>query len=413
MKNNPFENAQKQILDAEKYLDEKNVAISVLLEPQKIIEVSLPVKMDNGKLKIFKGYRVQHNNYRGPYKGGIRFHPQVNLDEVKALATWMTFKCATVGIPYGGGKGGIIVNPKELSKSELERLTRAYVDKIYEFIGPYKDIPAPDVYTNSQTMSWILDEYNHISRTHNPGVVTGKPIELEGSLGRDTATSAGGVIVLNQLMSKLCMEPKKTRVAIQGFGNAGANAADILYHQGYKIVAISDSKGAIFSESQIDPHALEEHKKKTGSVAGFAGTKNIPAADLLTCNADVLIPAALENVITLENASNIKAKIILELANGPTTPEADEILFKKGVTIIPDVLANAGGVTVSYFEWVQNLSREYWDEETVSNKLKGIMTKAFDKIYDKAQTKKVPLRVAAFVVALERICESMRLRGVS
>lgn len=411
-KANPFLTAQQQIELASKYIDSNHEFIEILKQPQKVIEVTMPVKMDNGKTRIFKGFRSQHNNYRGPYKGGVRYHPDVNIDEIKALSLWMTFKCACVGIPFGGSKGGIIVDPHELSKGEKERLTRAYVDKIFEFIGPYKDIPAPDVYTDSQVMSWILDEYNHISREHNPAVVTGKPVELEGSLGRDTATSTGGVIVLDELLKKIGISKDSVTVAIQGFGNAGANVADILYHQGFKIVAVADSRGAIVNFSdQIDPHALLEHKRKTGSVVGFKDSKAISAEKLLELDATVIVPAALENIFTKENANLIKAKVILELANGPTTIAADEIFDKKGIIVIPDILANAGGVTVSYFEWVQNLSRDYWTLEKVEKRLLEIMTNSFNLIYETASQKKISLRRAAFVVALDRILSSISYRG--
>ena len=408
---NPFEDVQKQIKSAAKYLPKNSEFLDVLLEPQRIIEVSLPVHLDDGSLKIFKGYRVQHNNARGPYKGGLRYHPRVNIDEVKALATWMTFKTAVVNIPYGGAKGGIVVDPKTLSRAELERLTRAYVDKVFEFIGPYKDIPAPDVYTNPQVMAWFMDEYNHISREHNPGVVTGKPVELEGSLGRDTATSHGGAIVLLKLLEKLGKNPEKTTIAIQGFGNAGANIADILYHLGFIIKGVSDSKGAVSSTSQIDPHALADHKAATGSVSGLRGTKDISQDELLSLNVDILIPAALEDAITGTNASKVKAKIILELANGPVTPEADVILHNNKAIVIPDILANAGGVTVSYFEWVQNLTREYWSLKTVEEKLEVVMQAAFENIYEKSAQLGITLREAAFVVALERITSSLNLRS--
>lgn len=408
---NPFESVKRQIDDAAKISHFEKEYLEFLKHPQKIIEVSIPIKMDSGKTEIFTGFRVQYNNYRGPYKGGIRYHPGVNLDEMKALAAWMTFKCAVVNLPFGGAKGGIIVDPHKLSAGELQRLTRAYVDRIFEFIGPKKDIAAPDVYTNAQVMSWILDEYNHISREHSPAVVTGKPVELEGSEGRDTATSTGGVIVLDELLKHFGIPREHAKLAIQGFGNVGANIANILYHQGFQIVAVSDSRGAIFSQDQIDPHALTDHKKKTGSVVGFKGTKNISQEELLESDVAVIIPAALENVFTEENAKKVKAKIILELANGPTTPEADQVFTEKGIVVIPDILANAGGVTVSYFEWVQNLSREHWPLEKVENRLREVMTQSFEAIYELSIQKKNTLRQAAFCIALERICQSIRLRG--
>ncbi|MCX6810925.1 MAG: Glu/Leu/Phe/Val dehydrogenase [Candidatus Berkelbacteria bacterium] len=412
MDNNPFLNAQQQIDDAAKYSDCDSEIIKVLKEPQRVIEVSIPIEMDNGKVEIFKGYRSQHNNYRGPYKGGIRYHPGVNVDEVKALSAWMTFKCATVDIPFGGGKGGVIVDPHKLSEHELKHLTQGYIDKIFDLIGPEKDIPAPDVYTNAQTMAWIMDEYSHIARVHSPAVVTGKPLENEGSLGRDTATAQGAAYVLYEYLQTVEKKLENTSVAIQGFGNAGAHLAKILYDSGFKIIAVSDSKGAIFSTDGLDPRAIEEHKEKTGSVKNFKGTKNIPADDILTLKVDVLVPAALENVITNKNATKIKAGCILEVANGPTTPEADEILEKKKIDIIPDILANAGGVTVSYFEWVQNLSRFYWSAEEVDSKLKSKMESAFSDIHNFAKKKKITYRQAAFALAINRIGKAVKNRGI-
>lgn len=408
---NPFLTAQNQLQESAKYSKITKEYLEILKHPQRTIEVSIPVRMDNGKIQIFTGFRVQHNNYRGPYKGGLRYHPDVNLEEVKALSLWMTFKCSVVNIPFGGGKGGIIVDPHKLSDGELERLTRAYIDKIYDLIGPRKDIPAPDVYTNSQVMSWILDEFDHISREHHPGVVTGKPIELEGSLGRSTATSAGGIIVLDELLNKLNLDKKEVSVAIQGFGNAGSNIAELLHEEGFKIFAVSDSKGGIKSNEPIDPLALIAHKKKTGSVINFPNTTNISQNELLELPMTVIIPAALEDVFTKEVANKVKAKIILELANGPTTLEADRIFSKKKILVIPDILANAGGVTVSYFEWVQNLTRDYWDLEEIKLRLDKVMRQAFENIYNLSTNKKISLRQAAYAIALDRIYESIRLRG--
>jgi glutamate dehydrogenase (NAD(P)+) len=408
---NPFEIAQKQIEGSAKYSKITSEYLDILKQPQRILEVNIPVRMDDGRTRIFTGFRVQHNNYRGPYKGGLRYHPGVNLNEVKALALWMTFKCAVVDIPYGGGKGGIIVDPKKLSDGELQRLTRGYVDKVFDLIGPRKDIPAPDVYTNPQIMSWILDEFNHISREHQPGVVTGKPVELEGSLGRNIATSKGGIIVLDALLKKLGVSKDKTMVAIQGFGNAGANMAELLHEEGYHILAVSDSKGGILSEEPIDVHSLLNHKKKTGSVINFKGCKNITQEELLALPVTVIIPAALEDVFTKEVASRVKAKVILELANGPSTPEADKIFKEKGIPVVPDILANAGGVTVSYFEWVQNLTRDYWSLDHVTERLTEIMNTSFEDIYQLSEIKRITLRQAAYAIALDRIYESIRLRG--
>lgn len=411
-KSNPFENAQRQIIEAAKYSDCKGDIVKVLTEPQKILEVSIPIEMDDGKVEIFKGFRVQHNNYRGPYKGGIRYHPQVNIDEVKALATWMTFKCATVDIPYGGGKGGIIVDPHKLSKRELKHLTQGYIDKIFELIGPYKDVPAPDVYTDAQIMAWIMDEYSHISRVHSPAVVTGKPLENEGSLGRGTATAQGAAFVLYEYLKTREKDIKSSTVAIQGFGNAGANLADILYRDGATVVAVSDSKGAIYHGDGLDPHAVLKHKKKTGSVRNFHDAKNIDDDEFFKLKVDILAPSALENVITPDNAAGIQAGCILELANGPVTPDADKILEKAKIDVIPDILANAGGVTVSYFEWVQNLARYYWDEEEVEDKLLAKMTKAFISIHNFAQAKGITYRQAAYALAINRIGKAVENRGI-
>ncbi|MCL5410433.1 MAG: Glu/Leu/Phe/Val dehydrogenase [Patescibacteria group bacterium] len=409
---NPFKNAQKQIDDAKRFVDFDPEIIEILKYPQKVIEVSIPMRMDNGKIKIFHGYRVQHNNYRGPYKGGIRYHPQVNLDEVKALATWMTFKCAVADIPFGGAKGGIIVDPKALSSHEIEHLTRGYVDKIFPNIGPYKDVPAPDVYTNAQVMAWVMDEYSHIAQEHTPAVVTGKPVENEGSLGRDKATAQGGVYVLLGYLSHKNIDIKNVSIAVQGFGNAGSNVALLLDELGAKIVAISDSHGAIYNKNGIDIKRLMEYKQKNDSVANFPNSNNLKNEELIGVECDILIPAALENAITKNNADKVKSKVILELANGPTTPEADKILAKKDVDIIPDILANSGGVTVSYLEWVQNLSRNYMSETQVNCSLKEKMVKAFTDIYDFANNKSCTFREAAFAVAIKRVSKAIHNRGV-
>jgi len=410
--NNPLNNAIEQIETAAKIINVDPRFLELLKKPQNIIAVDIPVILDNGASKIFKGYRVQHNNALGPNKGGIRFHPQVNQDEVTALATWMTFKCATVGIPFGGGKGGVTVNPKELSKNELEKLSRGYIRAIYKHIGPAKDIPAPDVGTNPQIMTWMMDEYSQITGYNVPGCITGKPVELFGSRGRETATAQGGVYVLAELVKKKNMEPQKTKVIIQGFGNAGMYATKILSQQGYQIIGTSDSSGGIISQDgSINVDELIKHKKNTGSVANFNNCQNVTNQELLETENDILIMAALENQITDENVNNIKTKIILELANGPITNEADKILVQNNISVIPDILANAGGVTVSYFEWVQNLQNWYWDADTIDNKLKQIMTQAFNDIYETRQTHQIDLRMAAYVLAIQKIANAMKLRG--
>lgn len=411
--NNPFENVHKQIDEAKKYLKKADQEIIETLKyPQRAISVSITMKMDNGSIKTFSGYRVQHNNYRGPYKGGLRYHPDVSIEEVEALATWMTFKCAALNLPYGGAKGGIIVDPKKLSERELEHLTRGYVDKIFANIGPEIDIPAPDVYTTPQIMAWIMDEYSHIAQKHTPAVVTGKPLENEGSLGRGTATATGGFYVLESYLNINNESFEGKTVAIQGFGNAGQNFAKIIDATSAKVIAVSDSRGGIYSKDGIDIKLAAERKKKTGSLSGLPGTTDITNNKLLSCKCDILVPAALENVINETNAEKISAHTILELANGPVTPEADAILAKRGVTVIPDILANAGGVTVSYFEWVQNLSRYYWSESEVNDRLRIKMAEAFETIDTFAKKHKTTLRNAAIATAIERVSLAMKNRGI-
>ena len=384
----------------------------ILKHPQRIIEVAVPIKMDDNSLRIFTGFRVQHSNIRGPFKGGIRFHPQVNLNEIKSLAFAMTIKCAVVDIPFGGAKGGIIVNSKELSESELERLTRSYVRVIVDFIGPNIDIPAPDAYTNAQTMAWFKDEYSRLKDKDVPAIVTGKPIEIGGSLGRDTATAQGGFYVLEETLKKISINKKSITIAVQGFGNSGYNFAKISHNAGYKVVAVSDSKGGIYSKTGLDINKIIEHKQKNKSVADFPKTKNISNKDLLTLPVSILAPAALENVITINNASNIKAKIILELANGPVTLEASETLTKKDILIIPDVLANAGGVIVSYFEWKQNIANNYWKLEKVQSRLKEKITKATNLIWETKEKYEVDMRTAAYIVAIERLRQAIKTREI-
>lgn len=385
--------------------------VEILKAPQRVIEVSIPVKMDNGKLKVFTGYRVQYNDVRGPYKGGLRYHPQVSLDEVRALSFWMTIKCAVADIPYGGSKGGITVDVKQLSKGELERLTRGYARAIAEFIGPYKDIPAPDVYTNPQIMAWIMDEYSRIKGQNEPAVVTGKPVETGGSLGRDTATALGGYFVFENISKKLNYN-SGTTIAIQGFGNAGMNFAKIAYSKGYKVAAVSDSKGGIYNPEGLDINRVIEHKNATGSVIDFVGAQNVANEELLELPVKALVPAALEGVITADNADKIKASIVLELANGPTTGEAGEILFKKDILVVPDVLANSGGVIVSYFEWVQNLRHYYWELEKVQANLDKQINRATDLVWQYMKEYNVNMRTAAYIIAVEKIVKALKARGI-
>lgn len=391
--------------------------IEILKHPNRITEVSIPIKMDNGGLKIFTGYRVQHSNARGPYKGGIRFHPQVDLNEVKSLAFWMTIKCATIDIPFGGAKGGVTVNPKELSQGELERLTRGYVRAIANIVGPDIDIPAPDVYTNPQIMAWFMDEYSQIQGKNVPGVITGKPIEIGGSLGRDTAAAQGGFYVMEEILKKISTflgnkNKENITIAVQGFGNAGANFAKIAYNAGYLVIAVSDSKGGIYNEKGIDINKLLEHKNNTGSVLNFPDAKNISNEELLTLSVTILAPAAFEDVITMNMVNDIKANIIVEIANGPMKIEVSETLAEKNILIIPDVLANAGGVTVSYFEWVQNIRQYYWKEEKVRERLKEKMTQAANLIWQTKEKYGVDMRTAAYIVAVERLWKAIKARGI-
>ncbi len=405
-----FVNALQQLRDAASEMKLSQEVVDILSAPQKIVSVSFPVRMDDDTNKVFSGYRVQYNDARGPFKGGLRFHPNVDLDEVQALAFWMAIKCAVVGIPYGGGKGGVTVDPSKLSRSELERLSRGFIRAIKNDIGAMKDIPAPDMNTNGEIMAWMLDEYEHAIGKHEPGVLTGKPLALGGSLGREAATGQGGAYVLEFLSERENLTPSETTIAVQGFGNVGLHAARIMDEMGYKVCAVSDSKGGVYNPEGLDIPAVMVHKKATGSMKGFPNTTEVTNEALLELPVTVLVPSALENQITRDNADRIQAKYIIELANGPTTKEADEILFKKGITAVPDVLANAGGVTVSYFEWVQNLAGYYWAEEEVGKRLKDIMKTAFDATYEKKKSLNKDMRTAAFVVALERLAESIKAR---
>ncbi|WP_422448725.1 Glu/Leu/Phe/Val family dehydrogenase [Thermoanaerobacterium sp. DL9XJH110] len=408
---NPFESVRREIKLACEKLGLEESVYEILKEPEKVLVVSIPVKMDDGTTKTFIGYRSQHCTAIGPAKGGVRFHPNVSLDEVKALSAWMSFKCAVVGIPYGGGKGGVICNPKELSKGELERLARGYFKAISPIIGPEKDIPAPDVYTNAQVMAWFMDEFSTLRGYNTPGVVTGKPIILGGSLGRPEATGRGASFTIREAAKKIGLDLKKATVAVQGAGNVGGVAARLLHELGCKVVAISDSQGGAFNPDGLNPEEVLEFKAKNKTVKGFPGSKVITNEELLELDVDILVPGALENVITSQNAPNIKAKIVGEAANGPTTPEADEILYRKGILVIPDILCNAGGVTVSYFEWVQNLMNFYWTEEEVNERLERIMVKAFNEVYKMHEDYKVKMREAAYMVSIKRIADAMKVRG--
>jgi len=405
---NPFENAMKQLDKAASIMKLDKDVHEILRHPERILTVSIPVKMDNGSVKVFIGYRCQHNSALGPYKGGIRYHPDVSIDEVKALSFWMTMKCAVVANPLGGGKGGIIVHPKELSAGELERLSRGYIQKIWRDIGSDKDIPAPDVYTTPRIMGWMRNEYEKLVGHPDPGVITGKNIDDGGSEVRGYSTAQGGVYVLREAAKKMGMKPEETSVAIQGFGNAGSFMANILSRDGYKIVAVSDSRGGVVNWDGLDVEAVEQHKKQTGSVVGAPNTETLDNQEILTLDAQVLVPAALENVITAENAGDIKAKVIIELANGPVTPDADEILHKNGVLFVPDILSNAGGVRVSYYEWDQNIKNEHWSEEDVLLKLESSMVESFNNVWKKKEEFNTDMRTAAFISAIERVAEGIR-----
>jgi len=411
---NPFEIAQTQLDEAAELLGLDPATRELLRWPMREFVVTLPVKMDDGTTRIFRGYRVQYNSSRGPTKGGLRWHPDETIDTVRALAAWMTWKTAVVDIPLGGGKGGVTVNPKELSETEKERLARAYIGAVGRVLGVTKDVPAPDVYTTPQIMAWMMDEYEKIVGESHPGVITGKPIPLGGSQGRGDATARGGVYVLREAAKVKGIELNGATCAIQGFGNAGQFAAilgsEIL---GLKVIAVSDSKGGVINRDGLDPRALVAHKEKHGSLTGFPGGEPISNEALLELDVDVLVPSALENQITAANAERVKAKISLELANGPTTPEADKILHKNGVFVLPDFLANAGGVTVSYFEQVQNTQNFYWSLEEVHSMLDRKMTKAFHGVYDMLNRfgGKVHMRQAAYLVAVSRVAEACKLRG--
>lgn len=434
---NPYETAKQQLDAVAKRIGLKKGIHEMLRKPQRELAVNFPVKMDDGTIEVFTGYRVQHNTTRGPSKGGIRYHPDVTLDEVRALSMWMTWKCAVVNIPFGGAKGGVICNPKVMSQKELENLTRRFASEISIIIGPEKDIPAPDVYTNAQTMAWIMDTYSNNKGYSVPGVITGKPISIGGSLGRNEATGRGCMFTIREALKHFdykvlspsvcennnngndcdgdddkCYRIDNATIAVQGFGNAGTVVSNLLQDKGAKIIAASDSKGGIYNKDGFDVNELIEYKKSTGSVLGFKDCETLGHKDVLEIECDVLVPAALENQITEENADNIKAKIVAEAANGPTTPEADKILFEKDIFMIPDILANAGGVTVSYFEWVQSLQQLFWTEKDVNIQLREIMTRSFADVLKISKENNVDMRTAAYMLAVNRVSEALMIRGI-
>ena len=408
----PFDVALKQLSIAAEILKLDPEIYEILKQPKRILTVSVPIRMDDGSVKVFTGYRVQYNDARGPYKGGIRYHPDVTLDEVKALAAWMTWKCAVIDIPFGGAKGGIPCNPKQMSKGEVERLTRRYTVMIHESIGPYQDILAPDVYTDAQTMAWVMDTYSQLMGYKVPGVVTGKPLSIGGSLRREKATAYGIMICSREAAKVLNMNIKGATVVVQGYGNVGFNSALLLHQIGAKVIAVSDSKGGVLNRKGINPIDLLKHKEKTGSVIGFVGCEKVTNEELLELECDILVPSAIENQITKNNASKIRAKMVVEAANGPTTPEADEILDKNGVFVIPDILANSGGVLVSYFEWVQNLTREYWSEEEIDDKFEKKMVRAFFDVHKKSKELNIAMRKAALVIGVGRVSDAIKTLGI-
>lgn len=408
-----YESARYEVERAIKALNLEEDAAEILREPKRTVEVSIPVRMDNGKVKVFKGYRVQHTDAPGPAKGGIRFHPNVDIDEVKALATLMSFKCAVVNIPYGGGKGGVTCNPETLSKFELERLSRGYIRAMSAVIGPDKDIPAPDVNTNPQIMGWMMDEFSIIHDSYQPAVITGKHPILGGSLGRKEATGRGTVICIREAANRIGLELKGARAAIQGFGNVGSFTATLLYDLGVKIIAVNDVHGGAYNPEGLNPYDLIEFRENNSTVKGFPGSQDICNEEILTIDCDILVPAALESQITEELAPKVKAKIVAEAANGPTLPEADPILAANGVLVLPDILVNAGGVTVSYFEWIQNRTGRYWTEEQVNDRLEEYMVRAFHDVFDfkEKHFTCTDLRNATFSLAAKRLIGIMRARG--
>lgn len=409
---NPFEVAMKQFDEAADFLDLEADIREYLKLPERWLTVNFPVKMDDGSVQMFVGHRVQHSTTRGPAKGGIRYHPNVTIEVVKALAALMTWKCAIVGIPFGGAQGGVACNPKEMSTRELERLTRRFASEISPIIGPERDILSPDVYTDAQTMAWFMDTYSMTMGYCSPGIVTGKPLSIGGSLGREEATGRGCVYSIVETFRHLGFDLNGSRIVIQGFGNAGSAVGRLIQEYGSKVIAVNDSRGGVYCESGIDARKLFEYKEKTGSVIDFHGAESITNDELMALECEVLVPSALENVLTEENAANVKARVIAEAANGPTTPEADKILFDKGVFVIPDIYSNAGGVTVSYFEWVQNIQQLFWTEKDVNMRLKNIMAEAFQQLIRLCDQHRIPMRLAAYALGVGRVAEALRVRGI-
>jgi glutamate dehydrogenase/leucine dehydrogenase len=409
---NPFESLQEQIDDAAAYLDVRGDVIERLKHPERVLEITLSVEMDDGSVELFEAFRSQFNGDRGPYKGGIRYHPDVSRDEVKALSGWMVYKCAVVDIPYGGGKGGIVVDPKEYSESELERLTRSYAEELRPIIGEDKDIPAPDVNTGQREMNWIKDTYETLENATAPGVVTGKSLSSGGSEGRVEATGRSTMLAAREAFDYLDAEIEGASVAVQGYGNAGSVTARLLEDLGANVVAVSDSSGGIYAADGLDARAVKEFKRETGSVVGYDADDELTNEEILTLDVDLLVPAALENAIDGELAESVRADVIVEAANGPLTPGADDLLTERGVTVVPDILANAGGVTVSYFEWVQNRQRFHWTEQRVNDELERVITDAFDRLVDAYETHDLPnFRTAAYVVALQRVADAYAQSG--
>lgn len=411
-KENSLDIAREQLDLVAEYIELDPAIHKRLRQPARCFIVAIPVKMDDRGVRVFTGYRVHHNTSRGPAKGGIRYHPDVSLDEVVALSMWMTWKTAVVDIPFGGGKGGVVCDPKQMSRGEIQRLTRRYTSELINVFGPRTDIPAPDLYTNPQVMSWIMDTYSVSVGYAEPGVVTGKPISIGGSLGREDATSRGCVFTIHSLLKHLNRKVEEQTVAVQGYGNVGYNAARLIHDDGAGIVAASDSSGGVYNPRGLDPHALKRHKEETGTVMGYPEAEDISNEELLELDCSILIPAAMENQITGANADRVKAEIIAEGANGPVTPAADQILHERGKYHLPDILANAGGVTASYFEWVQGLERYFWSEDEVNSRLRRIMDRAFDNVWRIFQEKQVPMRLASYILAVKRVEEAMLLRGL-